>query len=31
MKAPPQIIYTGLKRAIGAPVDYSTNLSKANF
>jgi hypothetical protein len=32
VKSPPEIIYTGLRRVIGAPSDFSTNRSQpANF
>lgn len=31
MKSPPEIIYTGMKRNIGSPVDISINEKNGNF
>jgi hypothetical protein len=31
MRIPPQILYTGLKRSIGSPMDYETNMKSGTF
>ncbi len=31
MKAPPEIIYTGLRRTLGSPSDISANKANGNF
>lgn len=31
IKEPPEVIYTGIKRTLGAPSDYNINAAQNNF